>query len=215
MTPKRYSHVKEREYYAQGWPQQAKPFLHLERYFRCWMRPEEVFRGRMVLDIGAGECDYSRLIAERFAPEIVVACELFPERMAPAAHANPSSRLRFVAGDCFRLPFRDRSFDVAFGSFILHQIPDLKPVVQELKRVLRDTGCYLGIEPNPLHPVHLYRYLRGRHSPNQYLFSPRDLAVFRESGFEVKLGYFYAKLPFLKNRFLGTCMGITARRALR
>lgn len=212
MKPEAYSYQREKEHYAKNWPQQAKPYLHLERYLRCWLRPEEVFQDRWILDMGAGECTYTRLISDRFEPAKVIACELFFQRMLPAFRENQSPRLQFVAGDCFHLPFRDRCFGVVFGSFILHQIPDLEPVAREIQRVLRDDGSYVGIEPNPLHPLHLYRYLRGRHSPNQYLLRPRDLDVFRRNGFGVRVKHFYARVPFARGRLFGTCMGIVARR---
>ena len=202
----------ERNYYSRNWPKQAQSYRHLEPYIRTWMKPEDLFDGKRILDMGAGECTYTRLIAERFTPREVVACELFPERMLPAARVNRNSLLRFVAGDCHHLPLRDGSVDVVFGSFILHQLPDLAEVVWEIRRVLSWQGCYVGIEPNPTHPVHLYRYLRGKHSPNQYLLSPRHLAVFRDAGFEITIRYFYAKLPWARNRLLGTCIGIVAER---
>jgi ubiquinone/menaquinone biosynthesis C-methylase UbiE len=212
MGEKAFSYESEKVYYGQRWPQEAKPYLHLEPYLRCWLDPEAVFGGKRVLDIGAGECTYTRLIAEKFGPREIVACELFCERMLPAVRANRSPNLRFVAGDAFRLPFQDESFDIVFGSFVLCQLPDLDEIISEVRRVLLDNGHYIGIEPNPYHPIHLYRYIRGNHSPNQYLFGPQHLSAFRKAGFEVTIRYFYAKLPRILSRFLGTCMGIVAEK---
>lgn len=205
-----FSHQLEKAYYSRRWPDEALPYLHLESYLRCWLDAEAIFGGKRVLDIGAGECTYSRLIAERFGVKKIVACELFRERMLPAVHANQSPDLNFVAGDAFKLPFESDSFNVIFGTFILHQLPDLEQVICEIRRVCSRGGCYVGIEPNPYHPVHLYRYVRGVHSPNQYLLGPRHLAAFEEAGFGVRIRYFYAKLPLIRNRLLGTCMGIMA-----
>ena len=208
---KAFSYEFEKGYYSERWPEEAKPYLHLEPYFRCWLDPEGVFGGKQVLDIGAGECTYSRLIADRFGSKVIVACELFRERMLPAVHANNNPNLKFVTGDCFRLPFQSGFFDTVFGSLVLHQLPDLEEVVNEVKRVLSDEGCYVGIEPNPFHPVHLYRYILGNNSPNQYLLGPKHLVAFKRAGFDVTFRYFYAKLPWLSNRFIGTCIGIMAK----
>lgn len=212
MSQKSFSYESERAYYSQKWPLEPKSYDNLEPYIRCWLNPEKVFMGKRVLDIGAGECTYTRLIADRFEPKEVVASELFLERMLPAVRANRNPNLHFVAGDAFCLPFQDESFDIVFGSFVLHQLPDLDEIISEVRRVLSDNGHYVGIEPNPYHPVHLYRYIRGNHSPNQYLFGPRHLALFRKAGFEITIRYFYAKFPRMRNRFLGTCMGIIAKR---
>lgn len=202
----------EKGYYSQHWPEEAKPYLHLEPYLRCWLNPEEVFRGKRVLDIGAGECTYTRLIADRFGPKELVACELFRERMLPAFRANQNPNLKFVCGDAFFLPFRNQSFDVIFGSLVLSQLPDLDKIISEIRRVLTVHGCYVGIEPNPYQVVHLYRYFFGHHSPNQYLLRPRHLKAFHKGGFVVTIRYFYARFPRLRNRFMSTCMGIMAKR---
>src|SRR5947209_7462945 len=122
MQGKVFSYELEKQYYGRAIPAEAKPYLHLEPYLRSWMNPEAVFKGRRILDIGAGECTYSRLIADRFEPGEIVACELFVERMLPAKRANANSALRFVAGDCRRLPFSDCSFDLVFGSLVFCQL---------------------------------------------------------------------------------------------
>lgn len=210
MPPRTFSYELEKGYYSQQWPQETKPYHHLDSYLQCWFRPEAIFRGKRVLDIGAGECTYTRLIADRFGPKEVVACELFRERMLPAVRENRNGNLSFVAANVFYLPFQNKSFNVVFGTFILHQLPDLNEVISEIRRVLSNDGCYVGIEPNPYQPLHLYRYVRGHHSPNQYLLSPKHLVAFKRAGFEVTVRYFYAKLPWLRSRLLSTCMGILA-----
>ena len=212
MGTKSYSYELEKEYYSQQWPEKTKPYLLLEPYLRCWLNPEAVFGGKRVLDIGAGECTYTGLIADKFRPKDIVACELFRERMLPVVRRNRNPNLKFIAGDAFYLPFQSNSFDVVFGSLVLSQLPNLNLVISEVKRVLQDDGCYIGIESSPYNPVHLYRYIFGNHSPNQYLLKSRHLAVFRKCGFKVTTRYFYAKIPRIRNRVLGTCVGIIAVR---
>jgi len=213
MPQRRFSYELERRYYTQRLPEEAKPYLHLEPYLRCWLNPEAVFRGKRVLDIGAGECTYTRLIAEKFGPREIVACDLFAERMLPAFRANRSPNLKFVAGDAFKLPFQSESFDVVFASGVLSQLPNLADAICEIRRVLKNAGLYVGWEPNPFNPVIIYRYFFKPHSPNQYLFWPwRFRPAFEGAGFQITLRYFYAKLPRMRNRFLGTCMGIVAEK---
>jgi ubiquinone/menaquinone biosynthesis C-methylase UbiE len=171
-----------------------------------------VFKGKTLLTIGAGECTYSRLISERFAPRKVIASELFRERMLPAVRENSNPALSFVAADCYRLPLRSASCDVVWGSLVLHQLPELRGVVSEIHRVLKPQGLYLGLEPNLFHPVILYRYLFGPHSRNQYLLRPGHLNVFRAHGFDLTTTFFYAKFPGLRSRILATCLGIQARK---
>lgn len=207
---KMYSYELERRYYS-NWPKEARSYLYLEPYLRCWLNPEEVFGGKRVLDLGAGECPYTNLIATRFAPKRMVALELFPERLLPAANTNQKKNLRFVAGDCFKLPFKSGSFDVLFGSLTLSQLRPLEQVIGEIQRVLVAGGMYVGIEPNPYNPVHLYRYFFRKHSPNQYLLNRKDLAKFEAAGFQLDIRHFYARFPRLRNRLLTSCLGIQAR----
>lgn len=213
MGRKAFSYELEKGYYSQRWPEEAKPYLRLEPYLRCWLDPEAIFSGKRVLDIGAGECTYTRLISEKFSAKEVVACELFRMRMLPAARVNQSPNLRFVAGDAFHLPFQNQSFDVVFASSVLSQLPDLQDAISEIRRVLKHSGLFVGWEPNPFNMVILYRFFFKPHSPNQYLFYPaRIRPAFEKAGFEVTIHYFYAKVPRIRNRFLGTCMGILAKK---
>lgn len=212
MPSRTFSYELERRYYSRHWPASAGPYAHLEPYLRCWLDPEALFAGKRVLDIGAGECTYTRLIADRFGPRRIVACELFRERLVPAARANRNPRLRFVVGDCFRLPFGPESFDVVWGSLVLSQLPDLGRAVSEIRRVLTPSGVYVGWEPNPFNVAIAYRYFFKARSRNQYLFWPwRVRPAFEQAGLELSVRYFYARLPSARSRFVGTCMGITAR----
>jgi ubiquinone/menaquinone biosynthesis C-methylase UbiE len=207
-----FSYQKEKDYYSKAWPKKAISYKHLDPYLRCWLDPEEVFSNKRVLDIGAGECTYTRLIADRYEPETIVACELFQERMVPVARANENHKLYFISGNSFQFPFKKNSFDVIFGSFILHQLPGLDSIVSEIKRVLRKRGVYVGIEPNPFNPFILYRFYLKTHSPNQYLLSPRHLRIFSNEEFEVEIRFFYAKQPKIRSRFINICMGVIAMR---
>ena len=212
MRERRFSYALERQYYGERWPERPQPYAHLRPYLDGWLDPHATFAGQRVLDLGAGECAYTRLIAEAYAPKRIVACELFAERMRPARRANGNARLRFVAGSAFELPFASASFDVVFASLVLHQLPDLADLVGEVRRVLVPSGRYVGIEPNPYNPWHLYRYFRTAHSPNQYLLGRRHLRTFDAHGFRTTVRPFCARLPWTRSALLGTCLGIVAER---
>jgi SAM-dependent methyltransferase len=145
----------------------------------------------------------------------IVGHELFVERMLPAVRANRNPALRPVAGDCFSLPFRAGSFDVVFASLVLCELPDLTEVLTEAARVLASDGVFVSWDPNPYNPAMLYRYLLKGRSANQYLFWPhRVKPAFVAAGFTVEPRFFYAKLPWVRSRFLGTCVGMLGRKRL-
>jgi ubiquinone/menaquinone biosynthesis C-methylase UbiE len=209
---RQYSYKEEHEYYSRAWPREARPYSHLAPYLSQWLDARTAFEGKRVLDIGAGECLYTRLIADRFAPNHIVATDLFRERLAPAFEANSNRDLDFTCADALHLPFRDGVFDVVFGSLVLCQIPGLDALVQEISRVLKRGGTYLGFEPNPYNVKHFLRHLQHRHSRNVYLMRPHHLRAFRESGFEVQITWFYRRLPRMRSPLVASQMGIVATR---
>ncbi len=204
--------LREKSYYSGNWPERILPYEHLEPYLSVWMKPHETFAGKRVLDVGAGECTYTRLIADRFGPSEVIACDIFRERMLPVVQSNHNPRMKFVEGDCYALPFAPRSFDVVFGSFILHHLQNLDKAASEIARVLVPGGTYVGIEPSPYNPLHLLRFVSGNRSPNEYLLTQRRVRdVLAAKGMSVSVRYFYPKLPGVHLPFLSSCMGILAR----
>jgi len=206
-----FSYQLAKDFYSKRWPSSPMPYLHLERYLRCWLDPELVFSGRRILEIGAGECTYTRLIADQFHPQLIVASELFVERMLPGVRENRNPLLKAIAGDGFRLPFRNCSFDVVFASGVLSELPGVDKVVREIERVLTAGGLFVGWDPNPFNPIILYRYVIKPRSANQYLFWPHKIRdAFQSLGFATTTRFFYAKLPWTRNRFLGTCVGVLA-----
>jgi ubiquinone/menaquinone biosynthesis C-methylase UbiE len=172
-----------------------------------------VFKGKHVLEIGAGGCLYARYFADRLPVAQVVALDLFLFHLSRVHKACPTSRLKFVAGDCFALPFQDGSFELVFCNLLLCQLPDLDRVAHEVKRVLVPGGHFLSIEPNPFNPLHLFRYWFGRHSPNQYLLRRHHLRAFESLGFTVRQIFFYPGVPF-HSRLMASSMGIHATQGL-
>lgn len=210
IARKHFSYQREKDYYGEAWPVEAKPYDDLEPYFSAWLgeRAAVHFNEKRVLDIGAGEATYTRFIAKNYRPELVVALDLFHQRLVPACRSFAEPNFSAVCGDCFSLPFGDGAFDTVFGSLVLHQVMDLDLVVREISRVLKPGGVYVGIEPNFSNVVILARLMFGRHSPNQYMFGRRHLRNFESADFDVGIRYFYWKWPNIRSRSLGTCVGL-------
>lgn len=201
----------ERSYYQQKWPMQARPYAHLKRYIDC-LGFAGHFQARSVLEIGAGESQYARLFANELDSKVTCALELFWERMCPAALVNHNPRLKFIAGSCYELPFKDGSFEVVFGNGVLHHLPQLQKAVLEIYRILAPGGFYIGIEPNIFNFIVSLGFFANR-SANEYALSPSLLRrEFENSRFGASTGFFWSRFPWLKNRFLTTCVWILARK---
>lgn len=103
-------------------------------------------RGRM-LDVGTGPGHVPVLVCERSADARVVGVDLSRHMLARAearrARSPHRERLSFAVADAKRLDFADASFDAVFSNTILHHIPDPRPFLAELARVLRPGGVLL------------------------------------------------------------------------
>ncbi|PJF28274.1 MAG: hypothetical protein CUN53_00915 [Phototrophicales bacterium] len=101
----------------------------------------------LILDLGAGLCWSTRMIAER--GRRAVAFDLSTNSLRHAA-AQFSAGVRFerVAGTMTRLPFADGVFAAAFTSAAIHHAEDLGTAFREISRVLRPGGVLvLSSEP--------------------------------------------------------------------
>jgi ubiquinone/menaquinone biosynthesis C-methylase UbiE len=113
--------------------------------------------GRIVLDYGCGDGEYSRHLLAQGARH-VYGLDL-SETAIELARAKGIANATFQVGDAHQLPWPDQSFDVVVGRAILHHL-DLPTATRELVRVLRPGGELLFVEPlyhNPL--AALFRWL--------------------------------------------------------
>jgi SAM-dependent methyltransferase len=106
------------------------------------VRRDEAFS---VLDVGAASGDMATQIRRRY-PRATVVC--LDQR---AIHLDAASGLR-VAGDAFRLPFGERSFDFVFSSLFLHHFEDRQVVelLQSFRGVARRAVLAIDLERHPL-----------------------------------------------------------------
>lgn len=103
-----------------------------------------------VLEIGAGTCHISYLMKTRGKDRaFVVATDV----SMYALHAGKKLRDFFhysldgyVCCDSTKLPFRDQSFGFVFGSAVLHHVENPSYACEEIRRVLRARGKYIGLE---------------------------------------------------------------------
>ena len=126
--------------------------------------------GRRLLEIGAG---YGQeLIGFTLAGARAVGVDFALTRLSKIPRRAKEARVAAaaVAGDCHRLPFPDRSFDVVYGNAVLAHL-DHERALAEVQRVLVTGGRLVLIEPLDRHPLlRLYRRsLKNREDVVSYL----------------------------------------------
>lgn len=101
-----------------------------------------VVKGRTVLELAAGTGLIAKSIVS--AAKHIEATDASAEMIAEANRDNRSAKLRFSVQDMFRLPYADKSFDVAIVSNALHIVPNPEKALAEIRRVLKDDGVLIA-----------------------------------------------------------------------
>lgn len=207
-----FDYEAEHSYYSKP-VAEIRNYEWLDQDMRTWV-PDypNIFAKKTVLDIGAGEALQAMLVCERYQPKLWIGLELILNQMAAArSRLNELSSMGLVNGDTYHIPFLDSSFDLVFGNGVLHHLPNLTAITNEVRRVLREGGRYVGREPNFSNFIVRRRVLSGSHSANERVLSSFDIvSAFSESGFEVQIDYFWRRFPWVRWRFLATSMRILA-----
>jgi ubiquinone/menaquinone biosynthesis C-methylase UbiE len=101
-----------------------------------------------VLEIGCGTGLFTRLVFQQSKAKMI-ATDLSAELLEEAK--EKFSFAEFIVDDAMNMQFADSSFDVVFGSSVLHHL-NLKKSTEEIYRVLKPGGRMVFAEPNMLNP---------------------------------------------------------------
>lgn len=131
--------------------------------------------GRLALELGCGTGLFLERVARSGA--VVIGVDLSGDLLARARVRTASlSNVRLARVDAHRLPFPEASFDVVYGSSILHHL-DLEVALLETTRVLKPRGRIVFTEPNLWNPQVAYMYLVGPR--DRFGLSPDEMAFTR------------------------------------
>lgn len=108
--------------------------------------------GMLILDVGAGPGNVAEAVVGKSSSCEVVGLDFSTRLLRVAKRKVP--QIQCVRGVFESLPFRSLSFDRVFAGFSLRDARDLGLAYREVKRVLREDGCFLIIDVGkPRHPV--------------------------------------------------------------
>jgi SAM-dependent methyltransferase len=97
-----------------------------------------------ILDAGCGNGRYTRFLLRRADPGALITGFDYSQKMLRRARESlDSDRVTHVAADLTRLPYADGCFDAAVCGWVLEHLPDPRPGLRELARVLRPGGKLL------------------------------------------------------------------------
>ncbi len=102
------------------------------------MLPE--VKGLYGLDIGCGEGENTRRIAERGAK--IVAIDISPIfiKQAQVLEKEKPLGIEYEVASALELPFKDQTFDFAIATMSFMDIPEIEKVIQQAYRILKPNG---------------------------------------------------------------------------
>jgi ubiquinone/menaquinone biosynthesis C-methylase UbiE len=107
-------------------------------------RKFDVSKCRNILDVGSGAGQIlGHLLKHTTADTRLVAFDLSHGMLRRARSRLQSTRPSYVAGDLTQLPFADNTFDCITCGWVIEHLPDPRPGLKELSRVLQPDGRLL------------------------------------------------------------------------
>jgi ubiquinone/menaquinone biosynthesis C-methylase UbiE len=142
-------------------------WLEDPRAYRSWKKRLELLLGSsapkgLILDAGCGPGTSGIILAEMGAT--VIGVDISSEAVGVAKERARRKAVDFspVLGDLESLGARNQSFDVCFCGWVLHHLPEIRPALSEVTRVLKPGGRILIVEPNESNlAVRLSRLVEG------------------------------------------------------
>jgi ubiquinone/menaquinone biosynthesis C-methylase UbiE len=99
---------------------------------------------KSILDVGSGAGQIAKhLLKYADSDARITCCDLSPEMLRRARNRLRSTTPSHVAADLCRLPFASESFDCVTCGYVLEHLPEARPGLAELSRVMRSGGRML------------------------------------------------------------------------
>ena len=145
-----------------------------------------------VLDFGCGTGNFTKKIIN-FNPKKIVAVDISEEAIKKAKN-NPSlnkKNIEYRVENCEDLSLNSDSFDIAYGSGILHHL-NLNKSLSELKRILKKNGKIIFIEPMATNPIiNLYRkFTPNARTSDEHPFRLSDIEFIKSLFTKVEVKYY-------------------------
>jgi ubiquinone/menaquinone biosynthesis C-methylase UbiE len=160
LTPQELRQLKYKEKYKKINPAWDDSLILLCRLFKPYLVPKI-----QVLDAG---CGHGNLIIDEYREKIDRAVGVDISREATSKNVCLD---KVVIANLEKLPFKDRSFDVVLGLWVLEHLSDPRAVFNQIYRVLKKDGAFIFVTPNKnSYPILAKRLLAALPGLTQKIF---------------------------------------------
>lgn len=198
-----------------------------KRYYSRYAFLKAHYKHGNILDVGniggfngdgSGRSSYLQFVAEHGKEDRIYGFDLY----APSNQKLYQLQKQGNIED--GLPYENGFFDTVYMGELLEHVVDLKTVFDEVRRVLKDDGCFILDTPNPYYILRIIKYLFRREEnlgdPTHLIFfSPASLqSLLRKFGFlieemAVDFSVKFRFLPMYLMKGLGSHFLIVAKKA--
>lgn len=121
------------------------------KYWRSFaMRKMQVQPGDSAIDVCCGTADWTISLAEASGTGRIVGLDFSNQMLAigrkKVERTGVKTNITLVKGNAMQLPYADNTFDHATIGFALRNVPDLRQVLSEMRRVVRPGGQVVSLE---------------------------------------------------------------------
>ena len=145
-----------------------------------------------MLDFGCGTGNFTEKVIN-FNPKKIVAVDISEEAIKKAKNNSNlnSKNIEYRVENCEDLSLNSDSFDIAYGSGILHHL-NLNKSLSELKRILKKDGKIIFIEPMATNPIiNLYRkFTPNARTSDEHPFKLSDIEFIKSLFANVEVKYY-------------------------
>jgi SAM-dependent methyltransferase len=131
---------------------------------------------RRVLDVGCGNGNYERVLAERGHAGLRVAVDLSAGMLTRVSGAARTQ------ADVQRLPFAASTFDIVMAPHMLYHVPDVIAAAHEARRVLDADGVFIAVTNSETNLAELGQLVEAAVGTGWKMVRPSDRHFSLENG---------------------------------